>query len=99
MSILEISILIAAAVALLGANLIASIRVVRRLGRYSIGYVLFIWLVPVIGAIFVLAKMRPMRPAHLLPTNPNTISNPSTIQADPWPTVSGTTELHSPFRK
>lgn len=99
MSNLEISILFAAGVALLSANLIASIRVVRRLGRYSIGYVLFIWLAPVIGALYVLAKIRRERPARFLPINADTISNPSTLQADPWPTVSGTTELPSPFRK
>jgi hypothetical protein len=99
MSTLEISILIAAGLVLIGANLIASIRVVSRLGRYGIGYVLFIWLAPVIGAVFILAKIKRDRPARLLPINANTISNPSTIQADPWPTVSGTTELHSPFRK
>lgn len=99
MSMLEISILIAGGLALLGANIIASIRVVRRLGRYSLRYVFFIWLAPVVGALFVLAKIKRERPAHLLPINANTIDNPSTILADPWPTVSGTTELHSPFRK
>ena len=99
MSNLEIAILIAAGLALLCANLIASTRVVRRLGRYSIPYVLLIWLAPVIGALYVQAKIKRERPARLLPINANTIDNPSTIQADPWPTVSGTTELHSPFRK
>lgn len=99
MSTLEISILIVAGLVLLGANLIASIHVVRRLGRYSLRYVLFIWLAPVAGALFVLAKLKRQRPARLLPINANTIGNPSTLQADPWPTVSGTTELHSPFRK
>lgn len=102
MSTLEISILIAAGVALLGANLVASFRVVRRLERYSIPYVLFIWLAPVIGALYVLAKIRPAPPESLLPIDANTISsnnNLATIQPDPWPTVSGTTESHSPFRK
>ncbi|MBT9612916.1 MAG: hypothetical protein IV108_06595 [Burkholderiales bacterium] len=100
MSTLEISILIVASAVLLGANLIASVRAVRRLGRFSIPYVLLIWLAPVIGALFVLAKIRPLRPARLLPINANTIShNPSTLQADPWPTVSGTTESHAPFRQ
>lgn len=99
MSALEISILIAAGLALLSANLAASIRVVHRLGRYSIGYVLFIWLAPVAGALYVLAKTKRERPARFLPINADTISNPSTLQADPWPTVSGTTELQSPFRK
>jgi hypothetical protein len=99
MSTLEISILIAAGLALLSANLIASICVVRRLGRYSFGYVLLIWLTPVIGALFVLAKLKRERPARLLPVNANTIDNPSTLQADPWPTASGMTGSYPPFRK
>lgn len=100
MSTLEISILIALGVALLGANLVASIRVVRRLGRYSIPYLLLIWLVPVIGALFVLAKIRPTRPAPMLPINANIIANgPTTLQADPWPGVGEATEAHAPYRK
>lgn len=101
MSTLEISILAAAGLALLGVNIIASLRVVRRLERYSTPYVLLIWLVPVAGALYVLAKIRPAPPASLLPLDANTISsnNPVTIQPDPWPTVNGTTESDSPFRK
>ena len=99
MSTLEIFILIAAGLTLLSANLIATIRVVRRLGRYSIPYGVLIWLVPVIGAVFVLAKLKRERPARLLPINANTISNPSTLQADPWPTESGMTGSHAPLRK
>lgn len=99
MSPLEISILILAALILLSANTIASMRVMRRLGRYGMGYVFFIWLVPVIGAMYVLAKIKRERPARLLPINANTISSATTIQADPWPTVQGMTGSHHHFRK
>lgn len=98
MSILEFSILILAAVALLSANAIASMRVIRRLGRYGLGYVLFIWCVPVIGALYVLAKIRRQRPTRLLPISGNTMSYP-TLQSDPWPTVQGLTGTHSAFHK
>lgn len=99
MSTLEISILIAAGLVLFIANMIATMRVVRHLGRYGIHYVLLIWLAPVIGALFILAKLKRARPARLLPANPNTISSPSTIQADPWPTVGDMTGAHPPYRK
>ena len=88
MSRLEISILIAAIVVLLSANFIATVRAVRRLGRYSIVYVILIWCVPVIGALFVLAKIRPRSTTSLLPINPNTLSNPSTaMHTQPWPST------------
>lgn len=99
MSTLEIAILIAAGVMLIVFNLIATIRVVRRVGRYGVHYVLFIWFVPVLGALFILATLKRARPARLLPANPNTISSPSTIQADPWPTVGDMTGSHPPYRK
>lgn len=95
MSRLEIGILIAAIVVLLSINLIATVRAVRRLGRYSIAYIILIWCVPVVGALFVLAKIRPRSATSLLPINPNTISNPSTtMRTQPWPS----TESH-PLRK
>ena len=100
MSTLEIAILIALGVTLLSANIVASIRVVGRLGRYSLAYLLLVWFVPVIGALFVLAKIRPTRPASMLPINADTIANgPTTIQADPWPGVGEATEAHAPYRK
>ena len=100
MSTLEIAILIALGVTLLSANIVASIRVVRRLGRYSLAYLLLVWFAPVIGALFVLAKIRPIRPAPMLPINADTIANgPTTIQADPWPGVGEATEAHAPYRK
>lgn len=86
MSNFEMAFLIATSVGLLGANLIASLRVVRRLARYSIPYLFFIWCVPVIGAVFVLAKLRPTRGLSLLSINPHTISNPlTTMPAESWP--------------
>ena len=100
MSTLEIAILIALGVTLLSANIVASIRVVRRLGRYSLAYLLLVWFAPVIGALFVLAKIRPIRPAPMLPINADTIANgPTTIEADPWPGVGEATEAHAPYRK
>lgn len=88
MSRLEISILIAASAVVLSANLIATLRAARRLGRYSIAYVILIWCVPVIGALFVLAKIRPRSATSLLPINPNTLSNPSTtMRTQSWPTT------------
>ena len=100
MSTLEIAILIALGVTLLSANIVASIRVVRRLGRYSLAYLLLVWFAPVIGALFVLAKIRPTRPAPMLPINADTIANgPTTIQLDPWPGVGEATEAHAPYRK
>lgn len=95
MSRLEISILIAVGVVLLSANLIATLRVVRRLGRYSIAYVILIWCAPVIGALFVLAKIRPRSTTSLLPINPNTLSSPSTtMRTQPWPSTES-----APLRK
>ncbi len=99
MSTLEISILVVTVCALFVANISATIRIVRQVGRYGIHYVLFIWFVPVIGALFILAKLKRARPTHLLPTNPNTLSSPSTLQADPWPTVGDMTGSHPPYRK
>ena len=88
MSSLEISILIAVSAVVLSANLIATLRAIRRLGRYSIAYVILIWCVPMVGALFVLAKIRPRSATSLLPINPNTISNPSTtMRTQPWPST------------
>ena len=74
MSTLEISILVTLAIALLAANVGASIRVARRLGRYSTPYVFLIWLAPVVGALFVLAKIRPARPASMLSMTTNPVA-------------------------
>lgn len=100
MSNLEIAILIALGVTLLSANIVASIRVVRRLGRYSLAYLLLVWFAPVFGALFVLAKIRPSRASPMLPIEADTIANgPATLQADPWPGVGEATEAHAPYRK
>ena len=100
MSTLEISILVTFAIALLAANVGASIRVARRLGRYSTPYVLLIWLAPVMGALFVLAKIRPARPASMLSMTTNTVARgPATFLADPWPSVGVATEAHTSYRK
>ena len=100
MSTLEISILITFGIALLTANVGASIHVARRLGRYSTPYVLLIWLAPVMGALFVLAKIRPAHPAPMLPMHANTVARgPATFLADPWPSVGVATEAHTSYTK
>ena len=100
MSTLEISILVTFGIALLAANVSASIRVARRLGRYSTLYVLLIWLAPVMGALFVLAKIRPAHPAPMLPMHANTVARgPATFLADPWPSVGVATEAHTSYTK
>jgi phosphoglycerol transferase MdoB-like AlkP superfamily enzyme len=98
MSTLEITILTVLGLLLLGANSLASLRAIRTLRRYAIPYLALIWLTPFVGAVYVLAKIRPQRTTSAFtPLASNTIgldNNPVTIQGDPWPTISPPT--HSP---
>jgi hypothetical protein len=87
MSPLEIAILAAFGALLFGANSLASLRCLRTLGRHGLPYLALIWLTPPIGALYVLAKIRPEHHGAFTPIETNTI-NPRTIQGDPWPTLS-----------
>jgi len=91
MTTLEIAILVAVSLLLLGINLLASLRCLRTLGRYGLPYLALIWFAPCIGAIYVLAKIRPRQNSAFIPIATNTVGldqNPLTIQGDPWPTLS-----------
>jgi len=90
MSTLEISILVAFGLLLLGVNSLASLRCLRTLGRYGLPYLVLVWLAPFIGAIYVLAKIRPNPHGAFTPINTSTVGldNGRTIQGDPWPTLS-----------
>ena len=91
MSTLEIAILLAMAWVLLTANVLATLHTLRYLGAYAFPYLIVIWLAPVIGALFVLAKLRPATRSAFTALAANTLSfghNPLTIPADPWPTMS-----------
>ncbi len=103
MSTLEIAILLALGLLLFIANLLATLRTLRYLGGYGFPYLILIWLAPVIGALFVLAKLRPTKRSAFAALASNTLSfrnNPLTIPADPWPTISHpTTYTPNPFRK
>lgn len=92
MTLLEITILATFGLILLGVNSLASLRCLRTLGRYGLPYLALVWLAPFIGAVYVLAKIRPKRNGPFTPVvAPNTVSldnNPVTIQGDPWPTLS-----------
>lgn len=103
MSTLEIAILLALGLLLFIANLLATLRTLRYLGGYGFPYLIVIWLAPVIGALFVLAKLRPTKRSAFASLASNTLSfrnNPLTIPADPWPTISHpTTYTPNPFRK
>lgn len=102
MSILEIAILTVLVLLLLSANGLASLRAIRTLRRYSIPYLVLIWLLPFFGAAFVLAKIHPQRKSAFTPLASNTIgldNNPVTIQGDPWPTISPPTQFSNHRRK
>jgi cytochrome bd-type quinol oxidase subunit 2 len=102
MSTLEITILTVLCLLLLGVNSLASLRAIRTLRRYSIPYLALIWLAPFVGAVYVLAKIRPQRQSAFTPIATNTIgldNNPVTIQGDPWPTISPPTQSQNPRRK
>jgi hypothetical protein len=102
MSTLEITILTLLALVLVGANSLASLRAIRTLRRYAIPYLALIWLTPFVGAVYVLAKIRPQRTSAFTPMASNTIGlehNPVTIQGDPWPTISPPTHSPPPRRR
>jgi len=91
MTTLEIAILVAFGLILLGVNSLASLRCLRTLGRYGLPYLALVWFAPFIGAVYVLAKIRPKRNSAFIPIATNTVgldNNPVTIQGDPWPTLS-----------
>ncbi len=91
MTTLEIAILAAFGLILLTLNSLASLRCLRTLGRYGLPYLALVWLVPFIGAVYVLAKIRPKQNGPFTPIATNTVGldqNPVTIQGDPWPTLS-----------
>lgn len=86
---LELGILIVAGSLALLLNVLASVRCLRGWGRFGIPYLLLVWLVPVVGALYVLAKVRPARPTPFIPiSTPTQGLDPKTIQGDPWPTLS-----------
>jgi len=92
MTSLEIAILVVFGLILLVANSLASLRCLRTLGRYyGLPYLALIWLAPFIGAVYVLAKIRPKQNSAFIPIATSTVgldNNPLTIQGDPWPTLS-----------
>jgi hypothetical protein len=92
MSTLEIAILATLGLTLLAINSLASLRCLRTLGRYGLPYLALVWFAPFIGAVYVLAKIRPKQSDPFTPLASNTTmeldNNPRTIQGDPWPTLS-----------
>ena len=87
-TVVEFSILIVAVGLALLLNVLASLRC-RSLGRFGIPYLVMVWLVPFLGALYVLAKIRPAKTAPFIPINTPTHGlDPKTIQGDPWPTLS-----------
>ncbi len=95
MSTLEVAILVTLGFLLFVLNGLASLRAIHTLKRYSVLSLALIWLVPFIGALFVLAKIRPQRQSSFLPISTNTLDldpNPRTIQGDPWPTITQPTQ-------
>jgi len=101
MSTLEIAILLAMAWMLLTANVLATLRTLRYLGRYGFPCLIVIWLAPVIGALFVLATLRPAKRSVFASLAANTLSfrdNSLTLPADPWPTISHPTTAFAYLR-
>ena len=90
MTTLEMAILVTFGLLLLGFNSLASLRCLRTLGRYGLPFLALVWLAPFIGALYVLAKIRPKPRGAFTPINTSTIGldNTRTIQGDPWPTLS-----------
>jgi hypothetical protein len=91
MTTLEIAVLVVFGLILLGINSLASLRCLRTLGRYGLPYLALAWFVPFIGAVYVLAKIRPKQNSAFIPISTNTVgldNNPTTLQGDPWPTLS-----------
>ena len=98
----ETAILVTLGLLILGLNYLASIRVFRVLKRYALPFLVLIWLIPLLGAIFVIAKIRPHRQSAFTPLATNTTGldqNPRTIQGNPWPTISQPTQFQHPRRK
>jgi FtsH-binding integral membrane protein len=99
MSPFEIAILLAMALVLFIANVLATLHT-RYLGAYGFPYLLVIWFLPLVGALFVLAKLQPKKPASFALLGANTLSfsnNPLTIPVDPWPSISPSA-THPPKR-
>ena len=94
MSTLEIGILLAMGLVLLIANVHATFRTLRYFGAYGFPYLIVIWAAPLVGALFVLAKLRPRTRSAFAVLGANTLAfshNPLTIPAD--------TDLPKSFRK
>lgn len=102
MSTLELTILITFSLLLISLNSLASLRVMRVLKRYSIPFLTVIWVVPLIGAVFVLAKIRPHQKSVFTAFSSTTHGfdiNPRTIQGDPWPTISQPATIQNLFKQ
>ena len=65
MSFLEWSVIGVFVLAWLLLNIVVTIWAVRGLGRYSTGYVLWVWCLPVLGALMIGSRLRAQRNSYL----------------------------------
>lgn len=90
---LELGFLGALALGALTLNLAATRRVAQCLGSvfgYGLNYLLIVWLIPVFGALYVLATLRKLERTHYRPISGNTI-NMDASRTGNWPPLGGNT--------
>lgn len=92
---LELSILGLLGCGWLVLNIAATRRIKQCLGSvlgYGLNYTLLTWLIPVFGALHILAKLRKLERTHYRPISGNTI-NLDASRTGNWPPLGGHTRL------